>query len=94
MSIIFVYCHSDIIPWCNGSLDKQAEKETNHDHSIFGYRYLTGFTLFLSLILNRTFFMILDLLKSEEKMEVIKKQVCWDPLYLYDKCYTAIQVFF
>ncbi|KAF8929267.1 hypothetical protein BGZ58_009072 [Dissophora ornata] len=36
--------------------------------------YLTGFTLFLSLILNRTFFMILDLLKSEEKMEVIKKQ--------------------
>ena len=40
-------------------------------------RYLTGFTLFLSLILNRTFFMILDLLKSEEKMEVIKKQVCF-----------------
>ncbi|KAG0326921.1 hypothetical protein BG004_002878, partial [Podila humilis] len=36
--------------------------------------YLTGFTLFLSLILNRTFFMILDLLKSEEKMEIIKKQ--------------------
>ncbi|KAG0319846.1 hypothetical protein BGZ99_004880 [Dissophora globulifera] len=36
--------------------------------------YLTGFTLFLSLILNRTFFMILDLLKSEEKMEVIKKE--------------------
>ncbi|KAF9918848.1 hypothetical protein BX616_005023 [Lobosporangium transversale] len=36
--------------------------------------YLTGFTLFLSLILNRTFFLILDLLKSEEKMEVIKKQ--------------------
>ncbi|KAG0328142.1 hypothetical protein BG000_000637 [Podila horticola] len=36
--------------------------------------YLTGFTLFLSLILNRTFFMILDLLKSEERMEVIKKQ--------------------
>ncbi|CAO3572223.1 unnamed protein product [Mortierella alpina] len=36
--------------------------------------YLTGFTLFLSLILNRTFFMILDLLKSEEKMEIVKKQ--------------------
>ncbi|KAF8981488.1 hypothetical protein BGZ46_002702 [Entomortierella lignicola] len=36
--------------------------------------YLTGFTLFLSLILNRTFVMILDLLKSEEKMEVVKKQ--------------------
>lgn len=38
-------------------------------------RYLTGFTLFLSLILNRTFFLIVDLIKSEEKMEVIKKQV-------------------
>ncbi|KAG0365871.1 hypothetical protein BGZ54_006092 [Gamsiella multidivaricata] len=36
--------------------------------------YLTGFTLFLSLILNRTFFLILDLLKSEEKMEIVKKQ--------------------
>ncbi|ORZ26485.1 B-cell receptor-associated protein 31-like-domain-containing protein [Lobosporangium transversale] len=36
--------------------------------------YLTGFTLFLSLILNRTFFTILDLIKSEEKMEVVKKQ--------------------
>ncbi|KAG0364686.1 putative endoplasmic reticulum protein [Gamsiella multidivaricata] len=36
--------------------------------------YLTGFTLFLSLILNRTFFMILDLMKSEEKMEIVKKQ--------------------
>ncbi|KAF9925848.1 hypothetical protein FBU30_004436 [Linnemannia zychae] len=36
--------------------------------------YLTGFTLFLSLILNRTFFMILDLIKSEEKMEIVKKQ--------------------
>ncbi|KAF9561043.1 hypothetical protein EC968_005859 [Mortierella alpina] len=36
--------------------------------------YLTGFTLFLSLILNRTFFMILDLLQSEEKMEIVKKQ--------------------
>ncbi|KAF9349482.1 hypothetical protein BGX26_012235 [Mortierella sp. AD094] len=36
--------------------------------------YLTGFTLFLSLILNRTFVMIVDLLKSEEKMEIVKKQ--------------------
>ncbi|KAF9302870.1 hypothetical protein BGZ74_004709 [Mortierella antarctica] len=36
--------------------------------------YLTGFTLFLSLILNRTFVMLLDLVKSEERMEVVKKQ--------------------
>ena len=45
-------------------------------------RYLTGFTLFLSLILNRTFFMILDLLKSEEKMEIVKKQVTRKKLVL------------
>ncbi|KAF9926447.1 hypothetical protein FBU30_003980 [Linnemannia zychae] len=36
--------------------------------------YLTGFTLFLSLILNRTFFMILDLLQSEDKLEAIKNE--------------------
>ncbi|KAK5815359.1 B-cell receptor-associated protein 31-like-domain-containing protein [Linnemannia elongata] len=36
--------------------------------------YLTGFTLFLSLILNRSFFMILDLLQSEEKMETIRNE--------------------
>ncbi|KAG0317881.1 hypothetical protein BGZ97_004756 [Linnemannia gamsii] len=36
--------------------------------------YLTGFTLFLSLILNRTFFMILDLLQSEEKMDTIRNE--------------------
>jgi hypothetical protein len=39
------------------------------------HRYLTGFTLFLSLILNRTFFMILDLLQSEEKMDTIRNEV-------------------
>ncbi|RUS12564.1 B-cell receptor-associated protein 31-like-domain-containing protein [Endogone sp. FLAS-F59071] len=36
--------------------------------------YLTGFTLFLSLILNRTYSLIVDILKSEEKLEAYKKQ--------------------
>ncbi|RUO96090.1 B-cell receptor-associated protein 31-like-domain-containing protein [Jimgerdemannia flammicorona] len=36
--------------------------------------YLTGFTLFLSLILNRTYSLIVDILKSEEKLEAVKKQ--------------------
>jgi len=36
--------------------------------------YLTGFTLFLSLILNRTYGLILDLLQNEEQLEAIKKQ--------------------
>jgi B-cell receptor-associated protein 31 len=32
--------------------------------------YLTGFTLFLSLILNRTYIMILDVLRLEEKLRL------------------------
>lgn len=32
--------------------------------------YLTGFTLFLSLILNRTYGMILDVLRLEEKVKL------------------------
>ncbi|RHZ80340.1 hypothetical protein Glove_137g39 [Diversispora epigaea] len=36
--------------------------------------YLTGFTLFLSLILNRTCVLIVELLKSEDQLEAIKKQ--------------------
>jgi B-cell receptor-associated protein 31 len=32
--------------------------------------YLTGFTLFLSLILNRTYIMILDVLRLEEKVKM------------------------
>jgi len=36
--------------------------------------YLTGFTLFLSLILNRTYVLIIDQLRVEEQLEVLKKQ--------------------
>lgn len=36
--------------------------------------YLTGFTLFLSLILNRTYHLIGELVKNEDQLEVIKKQ--------------------
>lgn len=32
--------------------------------------YLTGFTLFLSLILNRTYMMVLDVLRLEEKLRM------------------------
>ncbi|RUS19367.1 B-cell receptor-associated protein 31-like-domain-containing protein [Endogone sp. FLAS-F59071] len=31
--------------------------------------YLTGFTLFLSLILNRTYSLIIDILRSDERLE-------------------------
>ena len=34
--------------------------------------YLCGFTLFLSLILNRTYMMILDVLRLEEEVKVLR----------------------
>ena len=34
--------------------------------------YLCGFTLFLSLILNRTYVMIQDLLRSEEQIKLLR----------------------
>lgn len=37
--------------------------------------YMRGFTLFLSLILSRTFGLILDLIKAQEDLAVLKKQV-------------------
>ncbi|EGG01700.1 uncharacterized protein MELLADRAFT_38989, partial [Melampsora larici-populina 98AG31] len=36
--------------------------------------YMRGFTLFLSLILSRTFGLILDLIKAQEDLAVLKKQ--------------------
>jgi hypothetical protein len=36
--------------------------------------YLTGSTIFLALILNRFYYMVLELLKNEEKAEVLKQQ--------------------
>lgn len=37
--------------------------------------YMRGFTLFLSLILSRTFALILDLIKAQEDLSALKKQV-------------------
>ena len=37
--------------------------------------YMRGFTLFLSLILSRTFTLILDLIKAQEDLATLKKQV-------------------
>ena len=41
--------------------------------------YLTGFTLFLSLILNRTYMMILDVLRLEEKVKMYEGDSSADP---------------
>lgn len=39
-----------------------------------GYRYLCGFTLFLSLILNRTYVLILDVLKLEQTVKELRAE--------------------
>lgn len=39
-----------------------------------GLRYLCGFTLFLSLILNRTYVLILDVLKLEQTVKELRAQ--------------------
>lgn len=38
------------------------------------YRYLCGFTLFLSLILNRTYVLILDVLKLEQTVRQLRNE--------------------
>ncbi|CAG8600234.1 4294_t:CDS:2 [Paraglomus brasilianum] len=66
-------------------VEQEAQNTESHTHDMrvdinarkfYAQRnmYLTGFTLFLSLILNRTYALILDLFASEEKLETIKKQ--------------------
>ncbi|RIB18538.1 B-cell receptor-associated protein 31-like-domain-containing protein [Gigaspora rosea] len=51
-------------------IDARSEA-TIHAKKFYNQRnmYLTGFTLFLSLILNRTYVLIVDLLKSEDQLE-------------------------
>lgn len=67
---------------------KRADEEARHGHhdprilsdlharKFYAQRnmYLTGFTLFLSLILWRTFSLIHDLLKNEQRMLTVQKQ--------------------
>lgn len=36
--------------------------------------YLTGFTLFLSLVLTRSFYIILDLIHTQEQYAILKKE--------------------
>ncbi|KAG0202033.1 hypothetical protein BGX28_005316 [Mortierella sp. GBA30] len=88
MKIVFIFVFILFVDSLNRVIKVEEITEGTHHHHGHGSEanaaarrfyaqrnmYLTGFTLFLSLILNRTFFMILDLLKSEEKMEIVKKQ--------------------
>ncbi|KAF9400619.1 hypothetical protein BGX21_003850 [Mortierella sp. AD011] len=88
MKIVFIFVFILFIDSLNRVIKVEEIHDSPHHHHGHGSEtsvaarrfyaqrnmYLTGFTLFLSLILNRTFFLILDLLKSEEKVEVIKKQ--------------------
>ncbi|KAG8681796.1 hypothetical protein FRC09_017226 [Ceratobasidium sp. 395] len=53
-----------------------VQTETNHAAKKFYTQrnmYLTGFTLFLSLILTRTFYILLDLIHTQEQYAELKK---------------------
>ncbi|KAG8683955.1 hypothetical protein FRC09_015700 [Ceratobasidium sp. 395] len=54
-----------------------VQTETNHAAKKFYTQrnmYLTGFTLFLSLILTRTFYILLDLIHTQEQYAELKKK--------------------
>ncbi|KAF9139598.1 hypothetical protein BGX30_007792 [Mortierella sp. GBA39] len=89
MKIIFVFVFVLFVDSVNRVVKVEEVSEHSHHHHhdhlsesnvaarrFYAQRnmYLTGFTLFLSLILNRSFFMILDLLQSEEKTETIRNE--------------------
>lgn len=44
--------------------------------------YLTGFTLFLSLILTRTYYILLDLIHTQEQYAELKKVRCFAKLHV------------
>ncbi|KAG9103104.1 hypothetical protein FRC06_000206 [Ceratobasidium sp. 370] len=55
-----------------------VQTETNHAAKKFYTQrnmYLTGFTLFLSLILTRTFYILLDLIHTQEQYTELKKKI-------------------
>ncbi|KAK3832468.1 MAG: B-cell receptor-associated protein 31-like-domain-containing protein [Linnemannia elongata] len=88
MKIVFIFVFVLFVDSVNRVVKVEEVSEHSHHHHdqmsqsnvaarrFYAQRnmYLTGFTLFLSLILNRTFFMILDLLQSEENMEIIRNE--------------------
>ncbi|KAF9098669.1 hypothetical protein BGX29_007497 [Mortierella sp. GBA35] len=88
MKIVFVFVFVLFVDSLNRVAKVVEISESSHHHHDHGSEsnvaarrfyaqrnmYLTGFTLFLSLILNRSFFMILDLLQSEEKIETIRNE--------------------
>ncbi|KAG8751245.1 hypothetical protein FRC12_012530 [Ceratobasidium sp. 428] len=59
-----------------------VQTETNHAAKKFYTQrnmYLTGFTLFLSLILTRTFYILLDLIHTQEQYAELKKKTDGKP---------------
>ncbi|KAG9098205.1 hypothetical protein FRC07_010678 [Ceratobasidium sp. 392] len=59
-----------------------VQTETNHAAKKFYTQrnmYLTGFTLFLSLILTRTFYIMLDLVHAQEQYAELKKKTDGKP---------------
>ncbi|CAG8541723.1 2587_t:CDS:2 [Acaulospora morrowiae] len=87
LKFAFVFVFILFIDTTNRAYNMQHENNEEHVHDsrteanyhakkFYNQRnmYLTGFTLFLSLILNRTYVLIVELLKSEDQLEAVKKQ--------------------
>lgn len=83
MFIIVLILFIDSLQRSFKTQEKHDNQEHGHKHDSFLHAklfqaqrnmYLTGSVLFLSLVLNRFFAMILDLATNEAKTEVLKQQ--------------------
>ncbi|TPX60650.1 hypothetical protein SpCBS45565_g07459 [Spizellomyces sp. 'palustris'] len=83
LKIVFVYVFIMFLDSLNRTMRKDDANQTDHHHDpyhrarlFYDQRnlYLTGAVLFLSLLLNRFFSMITELVTNESKAEVLKQQ--------------------
>ncbi|OAJ43279.1 hypothetical protein BDEG_26651 [Batrachochytrium dendrobatidis JEL423] len=88
MRIMFVFVVVLFVDSLNNVMKKHEHDEHGHSHAdahtesmvrakmFYAQRnlYLTGSVVFLSLVLNRFFAMVFELMKNEEKSEVLKSQ--------------------
>jgi len=73
-----ITAESDLAKSARGGVITDVRSDTNIAAKKFYAQrnvYLTGFCLFLSLVLTRTFYIILDLLHTQEEYATLKKRV-------------------
>jgi len=75
-SMFRITAESDLAKSARAGVITDARSDTNLAAKKFYAQrnvYLTGFCLFLSLVLTRTFYIILDLLRTQEEYAILKK---------------------